>query len=306
VIGGIIIEKTQVKEIMKKLLLFILLLNNISFAQSSIFERLNAIDNKGLIFYDIDGYRITSENLKKPYNEVNLKTAYKLFSIKENETKSEDKNIGHQNVYVLRTEQLEDGSNQFNSYFFIENVDKNLVALSFSKVNKKDFELEKEISKLIVENKVPASIFSNPVIDSINFVNRKVKLYKSCYWTNVNTVQCPYAGEMNWSVHKEYADAVMAVESQATVTQAKKLMQNILSDEILDVEFEGTETKARKVIHKMKGGVKLVTGGKTLIIYYVAAKVRGNYVSCVMSHWDNDKILESGLPPLLDKFMKLK
>jgi hypothetical protein len=291
---------------MKKLLLFIFLLNNVSFAQSSIFERLNAIDNKGLIFYDIDGYRITSENLKKPYNDANLKTAYKLFSIKESETKSEDKNIGHQNIYVLRTEQLEDGSNQFNSYFFIENVDKNLVALSFSKVNKKDFELEKEISKLIIENKVPASIFSNPVIDSINFVNRKVKLYKSCYWTNVNTVQCPYAGEMNWSVHKDYADAVMAVETQASITQAKKLMQNILSDEILDVEFEGTETKARKVIHKMKGAVKLATGGKTLTIYYVAAKVGGNYVSCVMSHWDNDKILESRLPPLLDKFMKLK
>jgi len=42
-----------------------------------------------------------------------------------------------------------------------------------------------------------------------------------------------------------------------------------------------------------------------LTAYYVACEVRNNYVSCVMSFWNNDQINESGLPPLLEKVMQL-
>ncbi len=49
-----------------------------------------------------------------------------------------------------------------------------------------------------------------------------------------------------------------------------------------------------------------MTGGKTLTIYYIAEKVRGNYLSCVLSYWNNDVITETGLPPLLNEVMKLK
>jgi hypothetical protein len=49
-----------------------------------------------------------------------------------------------------------------------------------------------------------------------------------------------------------------------------------------------------------------MTGGKTLTIYFVAAPVRENNVSCVMSFWNNDQINSSGLSPLLEQVMKLK
>jgi hypothetical protein len=48
-----------------------------------------------------------------------------------------------------------------------------------------------------------------------------------------------------------------------------------------------------------------MSGGKTLTIYFVAAPVRKNYVSCVMSFWNNDQINPSGLTPLLEQVMKL-
>jgi hypothetical protein len=47
-----------------------------------------------------------------------------------------------------------------------------------------------------------------------------------------------------------------------------------------------------------------MSGGKTLTIYYVAAPVRGNYVSCVLSFWNNDTITENGIAPLLEEVMK--
>jgi hypothetical protein len=50
-----------------------------------------------------------------------------------------------------------------------------------------------------------------------------------------------------------------------------------------------------------------LAGGKSLTVYYVAEKVRGNYLSCIMSFWDNDEINpETQLPPLLEKVMKLE
>ena len=43
-----------------------------------------------------------------------------------------------------------------------------------------------------------------------------------------------------------------------------------------------------------------------LTVYFVAAPIRGNFVSCVMSFWENDQINPGRLPPLLEQVMKLK
>ena len=78
---------------------------------------------------------------------------------------------------------------------------------------------------------------------------------------------------------------------------------------MVDILFEGTATKAKKVIYDLTGITSLLasaSGGKTLTIYYVAAEVRGNAVSCVMSFWNNDTLTENGLAPLLEEVMTLK
>lgn len=145
-------------------------------------------------------------------------------------------------------------------------------------------------------------------IDSINFAGRKIKLGTSCNWTNVNTVQCPSYGEMNWSVHKELEDAKNTVDQQFAITKSRN-NGKVISEETVEIEFEGTETTAKKVIYDFTGITSVLvnmSGGKTLTIYYVATEIRGNYVSCVLSFWNNDTITENGLAPLLEKVMKLK
>jgi archaellum component FlaF (FlaF/FlaG flagellin family) len=113
---------------------------------------------------------------------------------------------------------------------------------------------------------------------------------------------------MNWSVHKSYESAKNSVDNQFSVTKSRK-GGKVISEEEVDVIFEGTETKAKKVIYDFTGVKSLLagmSGGKTLTIYYVACEVRGNYVSCCMSFWDNDTITENGLAPLLEEVMQLK
>lgn len=59
------------KKILPSLLVFVFA---ISFSQNdSIFNRLQAISNNGLTFYNIDGYTITSQTLNYPFTEKGLK-----------------------------------------------------------------------------------------------------------------------------------------------------------------------------------------------------------------------------------------
>jgi len=295
---------------MKKLFtIFLLFTITLSFAQNdSIFNRLQAINNNGLSFYNIDGYTITSQTLNYPFTEKGLKKAYRKYSIKKKVKKTKDEQLPYNNYYINNEESITENLVQNNSYYFIENQEKRITIIQFSSINKRDKEFERTIVKPIIEKKIPKENFASMRIDSINFVGRKIKLGNSCNWTNVNTVQCPYYGEMNWSVHKDLEDAKNTVEQQFSITKSRK-NGKVISEEIVDIEFEGTETKAKKIIYDFTGLTSVLasmSGGKTLTIYYVATEVRDNYVSCVLSFWNNDTITENGLAPLLEKVMKLK
>lgn len=279
----------------------------IAIAQNdSIFNRLQAIHNSGITFYNIDGYSITSQTLNYPFAKKGLKKAYRKYSIKKKEKKIKDFKLDYNNFFTTKSIRITENLTQNNSYYFIENKEKRITIIQFSGINKRDQNFERKFINLIIEKKIPEENFTSMAIDSINFAGRKIKLGSNCNWMNVNNIQCPYYGQMNWSVHKDLQDAKTTIEQQFEITKSKK-GGKVISEEIVNVEFEGSETKAKKVIYDFTGMKSLLvgmSGGKTLTIYYVATKVRENYVSCIMSFWNNDTITKNGLPPLLEKVMK--
>lgn len=281
----------------------------ISLAQNdSIFNRLQAISNNGLTFYNSDGFTITSETLNYPFTEKGLKKVYRKYAIKKDENKTKDDQLAFNNYFVTNDKEITEELVQNNTFYFIENKDKRITIIQFSAINKRDKAFEHTIIKSIIEKTIPNENYASMKIDSINFAGRKIKLGSNCSWTNVNTVQCPYYGEMNWSVHKGLEDAQNTVAQQLAITKSRK-NGKVVSEAIVDIEFEGTETKAKKVIYDFTGLTSVLasmSGGKTLTIFYVATEVRGNYVSCVLSFWNNDAITENGLAPLLEEVMKLK
>lgn len=267
-------------------------------------SRIQAITN-GLTFYNTDGYVISSQIIKKPYNEDNLKGAFKEYDIKKNDIRTTDDSLGYKNAFVSRNETIGNGLQQFSSYYFVENTDKSIIIIQFGNVNYQNKNLERLITRDIIENKIPKEAFNKPKPDSINFAGRKIRLNDACYWTNINTVQCPYLGEMNWSIHTNLIDAQNAVIAQELITKSKKTGK-IIFEEDVSVIFEGTETTAKKIVYKFGAGIGILVGAKELIIYYVATRVRGNYVSCVMSHWNNDTLNKDGLALFLGELMTLK
>lgn len=291
---------------MKFLKFIFLLVFSLSFSQTNnIFERLSALENGGKIWYNIDGYSVTSEIFNNNFDEKGLKKVFRKHNISENDAKKKDENIKFNNYFVSKTQTFE-GITQNNNFYFIENQDKTTTVIWFIKTGKTDKETEELLVNAIIENKIPKENFVQMKISSINFAGRNIELGNSCYWTFLNTIQCPYLGEMNWSIHRTLYDAKQSVENQLLLTKSRK-MGKIISEEILDVDFEGVSTKAKKTVFEFNAVASALAGGKSLTIYYVAENIRGKNVSCVMSFWNNDQInLESRLPPLVEKLMKLK
>jgi hypothetical protein len=281
----------------------------LSFGQNeALLDRLQAIRNNNMIFCNVDGYQITSETFNRAFTEKGLKKVFRKYSIDRETPKIKDEQLPYNNLYVTTDEVRAEGIVQNNAFYFIE-IDKNqLRVVQFIAVNKRNKSFEQAMVSLLMEDGIPEENFAATTIDTINFAGRDIQLSSNCYWTGVNTVQCPYLGEMNWSVHKDLKDAQNSVAQQYAITASKK-NGKILSEEQVSLIFEGTETAAKKIIYDFKGVSSLLasmSGGKTLTVFYVAAPVRGNYVSCVLSFWNNDSITKTGLVPLLDEVMQLK
>lgn len=271
-------------------------------------KRLKAINNQTIIFYNVDGVDFSSQTFSNEFSEKGLKKLYRKYSIKDSDLKVKDENLTHNNIYITKSENITENINQISSYYFVENKDKTVSVFWFGYYNKLNKEFERKYINRILNNEIPKEVYEPMTIDSIDFAGRKIKLGNNCNWTNINTVQCPYYGEMNWSVHKTIESAKNSIDNQFNVTKSQK-GGKVISEEDVDVIFEGTETKAKKVIYDFTGAKSLLvgmSGGKTLTIYYVASKVRENYVSCCMSFWNNDTLTENGLAPLLEKIMQLK
>lgn len=290
-------------------LLFILVFSVCFSQENNIFERLSALKNNGKIWYNIDGYSITSEVFSNTFDEKGLKKVFRKHQISDSDAKVKDSNISFNNLLVTKQQKVSADFSQTNNYYFVENPDKTITVVWFIKIGKTDKETEEKLVNAIIEKKIPEENFSPMSISSINFAGRKIELGNGCYWTSVNIVQCPYAGEMNWSVHRTLDDAKEAVENQLNITKSKK-MGKVVSEEMVDIEFEGVPVKAKKILYDftgVAGALAGMSGGKNLTVYYVAATVRNKNVSCVMSYWNNDEINpETKLPALLGKLMAVK
>lgn len=281
----------------------------ISYSQeNNDYTRLRAINSNTIDFYNSDGIDFSSQTFNYKFSEKDLKKLYNKFSIKENDIKEKDDSLSFNNSHVIKFKKVSTNNNLVGSYYFVENKNETITVFRFNNFNKSDREFERKYINRILNNEIPKSVYDQNKIDSINFAGRKIYLGGSCYWTNVNTVQCPYYGEMNWSIHKTLESAKSSIENQFEFTKNQK-KGKVISEEEVDVIFEGTETKAKKVVYDFTGitsALAGMSGGKSLTIYYVANKVRDNYVSCCMSFWNNDEKTESGLAPLLEKVMQIK
>ena len=283
---------------------------NIASAQENddLFSRLQAISNNGVVFYNVDGIEISSQEKDHAFTAKNISRGFPQLKIKHKELVNSDSLLEFKNYYVFKSPEGPEGIFNTIAYYFIETIDQKIIAFTFAPSSEANKDFEREFIRLVRAKALPGYVFNHSEPDTINFAGRKIPLGKQCHWMGVNNVQCSSAGQMNWSVHKDSTSASNTIQSHFESIQARQ-NGKVVSDTKVKVMFEGTETTARKVIFDFTGitaAMVGMTGGRNLTIYFVAAPVRQHYVSCVMSFWNNDYTTPGGLAPLLDQVMKLK
>ena len=101
---------------------------------------------------------------------------------------------------------------------------------------------------------------------------------------------------MSWSTFGNLDDAKEYIRLCIAENSTWK---SVLTEHV-DVLFEDVFTTATRIVYKNEDG-----WSKKLAVYYVAAKVRGTYIGCVMSHYiNNDE--DYNLSSLLQKVMTLE
>lgn len=295
---------------MKRFFLVLLIFNFqiVSSQNEDFFNRLNAIHNNGTTFYNVDGIDFTSQTISSKFNDKNLKKAYRKNKVKKNDTKEVDKELNFENYKIVKHEQLNNDLSSISVNYFVKNKDNLISIFWFGYYNESNPQFERKIIELIINNKIPKNCFSSLKTNKINFAGREIELGGNCNWMNINNIQCPYNGQMNWSVHKTKKSADLAIENQLKAMKTKNGGEVELEEDI-KIIFEGVPTTAKKVYYDLTGVTSILasmSGGKNLTIYYVSEKIRDNYISCVLSFWNNDNISSGGIPPLLEEVMTLE
>lgn len=294
---------------MKKNIIFLFcFILQISFGQEKqLVERLEAIDTGQYIFYDSDGMVITKRTLDNDFSEKGIAKTLRQLNIKNKEfVKSNITEFDFKNITFEKIE-----NNYFSDvYYVLVNKDKSTDVYLFTSLNSIYKDIAKEFIVLNENHLVPTNIFQpRDVGSSFKFLNEKIETPGKCYFTNIRTLQCPYNGEINWSIFKDLESAKKMINAQYNGTFHANKSVKLVEETEITVIFDGVETKAKKVIADFTGLNSILassSGGKTLEIYYIAENIKGYNVGIVMSFWNNDNKSQNGIAPLINTLMQLK
>jgi hypothetical protein len=161
--------------------------------------------------------------------------------------------------------------------------------------------LEASVVHTMLLGLIPERIFGKPDENQVYFVGRYVKMDRGWELDFPNRLICGPSGQMNWDVLATQAEAQANLLEQLQTNQKGPL--KTLAKDSVNVAFEGVPVRALKVTYEVSTAHpdKPATFSN-LIVYYVAAPVRGRWVSCVLSYFEV-QTTDGQLPWLLQQFM---
>jgi len=208
------------------------------------------------------------------------------------------------NRFFYASDKLDTISLSF-SHYIVSNTDPFVYDIDMFRYDTRDSILEKEIVYSIIKNGFKDSAFLAPGPNMINFAGRIIKMKNNFKWMSPDNIYCPSLGQMNWSVHSTIDKSMRARDLQIIRNNDLKFVE-ILKKDTVAVVFEGSTMQALRITYRSKEPrIFWGKGSKTLLVYYIVAPVRGRFVTCVLSHYD-DQLLNGNVPPPLNSVMSLK
>jgi hypothetical protein len=256
------------------------------------------INTTDITFYEIEGYKVFTEEVKSKSDDKGLDKIRRRYSIKNNAV-----DTSNGGFVLTEVRDVEDSIRQSNVYFVSRVRDGKMQLIGFETALDRDKALEQIFYRAITDSTIPKKVMASQVIDTISFAGRTIQSGPACRWMQVRSVQCSGYGQFNWSEFRSEDRAKRMIQVSKKRNDMKKL-GNVIEEKELDVLLEGEKTRAIKQRVKIRVPKIVMGGTNELIVYYVTAKVRGRFVACVLSYY-SDEAKEGDLPPLLREVMQL-
>lgn len=276
---------------MKKIIISFLLILTTSFLysqeQSDPLQFMQGLKQNDNQFFQLGNYIFNVVTVDKKYNEKEMNKVLKKYDIKNPQKKYSDQSIASENTVVeseVQSKTYPDAIEIQKVYFFPVG-EKKMRHITMQTLVR-DSLLEKAFMDAYFNNSLDKYIAGDgQPTRTLNFLGREIKLGTTCNWMFVNNLQCSGNGQMNWSVYPTLEEAQKRTQLQMTQNAERK----ILKTEELKVIFEGEPVTATRIVYHM-GIPRIIMGGSNnLAVFYVSAKVRGQYVSCVLSNYVNNE-----------------
>ena len=273
--------------------------------QDEIFSNAHGLKRGTSLYFEVEGYDVFTYDFDNLYfDKKGIKKAKKKFKIEKENSGNVDSISGIQNKYFVTDYKYADNLNQKSVFYFIPTANNKIKTIAFSRALERDIDIERLFVKSIINETIPASVYTQPNTDSVPFAGRFIYLGGACRWMSPHNVQCPDFGQISWSTFRTIDDAKKSAETHFLIT-SNKAIGKVLEKDSVNVIFEGVETKALKTKYKIKIPQLIMGGSNVLIIYYVAEEIRGTNIACVMSQYTDD-VNANDLAPLLQEVMELK
>ena len=253
-------------------------------------------------YFEGEGYQMA---IKYSFGEARPEAYQKVLKkiAKNADIIHEELNGNPVNNYVaLETNDKKEVVKQQIVYFFPYRKD--IVTVAIGHLGSLDTAFTNQLAASVFYDSICSAKLIDPHARNLDFEGRSIPLPPHYQWMGACNLQTSVYGQVNWSEYRNMEDAVKNKELQKAGNEEIRMMK-ILSEEKVPVVFEGKEVVADKVEYKAKVPKFMAGGSNVLIVYYVAAEVRGKYIHCVMSYFDNQAPVYD-VAPLIKQIMSLK
>lgn len=276
--------------------------------EKQIFANTQGIKHSEITFYESEGTNIFVEEVSRKLNEKTIKKLKRKYKIEKNLPPLKDEIILEEHVFYEVEEVVSNKLSALNRYYFFPKGNEHTQIIGFRTHLARDTILEKLFIENIRKDKIPDSIYTEFLIDTIpiKFVNKEIKLGPLCHWMNTHNLQCPGLGQISWSEFRNEERAKQSTNAQIESAMYDRKAKLIARTEI-DVLFLDHSAKAQRYEYEIQVPKILLLGSSNkLIIYYITNKINDKFVSCVLSHYSDQKVLNGELPQLLTEVLELK
>jgi len=288
------------------LILLLFLLPFISFSQNNILSGMQGLSLKEIVYFELKGYDITIAKEEARLDKKGIDYIKKEYGLKHITNEYSDKNIVWQNRVIenIHSPKKMPGITDYQLCYLLPETDSRMIVIRFHTVNQRDTLLERAFLNAFFDRSVVKYTSDNWTAEKVDFAGREITLGNACEWVAPHNVHCPAFGQISWSEFNTRHEAETNMQAQILLNKYNGQYKQIKEEDV-NVVFEGTSCRATRIIYEIKKP-KLLLGGRNLIaVYYVAEKVRSNFLSCVLIHYIEYKD-DYRLPSLIEEVMMLR